>query len=107
MNLIVLTEEDDLIELLVEWIADDVLYDRRETFVFSQHLEVNGIIGREIFVFWFNACDERKLCNQRIVYDSQQASLTVELCLHGELWHFTKLIWQRSHFVERQSLEIS
>lgn len=33
--------------------------------------------------------------------------LTVELCLHGELWHFAKLIWQRSHFGEGQSLEVS
>lgn len=57
VNLFVLTEENDLVDrFLAERIACDVLDDGRETLVFDQHLEVNGIIGREIPVFWFYAC---------------------------------------------------
>lgn len=51
----ILTEEDDFIKLLIEGITSNVFYDSRESFIFSQHLEVYGIVGREIFVFWFNA----------------------------------------------------
>ena len=60
MNFLVLTKKDDLIKFNVEMIAGDVLDDSRETFVLSQLFEMNGIVGREIFVFWFNACEKRK-----------------------------------------------
>lgn len=58
MNLfIVFTEEDDLIKFLIERIASNVLDYSREALILSQLLEVNGIIGREILVFWFYACE--------------------------------------------------
>lgn len=60
MNFLVLTEKDDLIKFNIEGIAGDVLDDSRETLVLRQLFEVNGIVGREIFVFWFNACEKRK-----------------------------------------------
>lgn len=60
MNFLVLTEKDDLIKLHVEGIAGDVLDDSRETLVLRQLFEVNGIVGREIFVFRFNACEKKE-----------------------------------------------
>lgn len=60
MDFIVLTKEDDFIKLLIEWIAADVLDDCWEAFIFGQILEVNGIVGREIFVFWFYACKRKE-----------------------------------------------
>lgn len=58
MNLfIVFTEEDDLIKFLIERVASNVLDYSREALILSQLLEVNGIIGREILVFWFYACE--------------------------------------------------
>lgn len=63
MNLSVLSEKDDLIELHVEWIAGDVLDDSRERLVLRQLFEVNGIVGREIFVFRFNACEREEKFN--------------------------------------------
>jgi hypothetical protein len=53
MDFIILTEEDDFIKLLIELIACDVLDNSRECFILGQILEVNGIVGCEIFVFWF------------------------------------------------------
>jgi RNase P/RNase MRP subunit p29 len=58
MNFFVLTEEDDLIKFHVEGIAGDVFDDGRETLVLRQVFEMNGIVGREIFVFWFNAWEK-------------------------------------------------
>lgn len=55
MDFLVLAEEDDFIKFLVERIAGDVLDDGWEAFVLSHRFEVNGIVGREILVFWFYA----------------------------------------------------
>lgn len=56
VNFLFLTEEDDLVELLIEGIAADILDNGWEVFSLRHLLEVNSIVRREIFVFWFNAC---------------------------------------------------
>lgn len=60
MDFVVLSEEDDFIKFLIELIAGDIFDDCWEALVLGQHLEVNGIIGREIFVFWFYACERKE-----------------------------------------------
>lgn len=55
MDFLVLTEEDDFIKFLVERIAGDVLDDGGEALVLGHRFEVNGVVGREILVFWFYA----------------------------------------------------
>lgn len=55
MYFLILSEEDDFIKFLVERIASDVLDDGREALVLRHRFEVNGIVGREILVFWFYA----------------------------------------------------
>lgn len=57
MDFLVPSKEDDLIKLLIEGVTGDVLDDGREALVLRHLLEVNGIVGREIFVFGFYACE--------------------------------------------------
>lgn len=55
VDFLVLTEDDDFEELLIEDIRCDFLDDRWESLSFREHLEVNGVVRREIFVFRFYA----------------------------------------------------
>lgn len=55
VDLCFLTEKDDLVDwnIWIKVIGRDVLDNSREALIFSQLLEVNGIIGCEIPIFWF------------------------------------------------------
>jgi hypothetical protein len=81
MDFAVLSEKDEFIKFLIERIAGDVLDNSWKTFVFSHHFEVNGIVGREIFVVWFYAYCGVKEKIKRLMSNINNVGLSKQFCI--------------------------